>query len=303
MAEDSSDWESFVNGPFIQKPVPWDLKCTAYMIPFWTSAHRAKNLPVKAYSPLEASSSFASKEFGEPVGGLSMIQLLRYTESPFGPYDEMILAPGFFRYPVSDKDGKKASATNARITRIYVSQKQTCWNGRSAYNVPKHLARFEWTERLDGSTHVRVFPHDTTDHTGEARPGEKLFFQCTIRPAKYLPGFPMSTGLFRYLGIDDTLVQPPLPAGNPAAEQGALVGTERWCRLAGYTMSSSSSSLVWADMSQKDGDMDGNRADAPDDGYENFFPGLRRWNLALKMADGKLHFPAPETWETPKGLV
>src|SRR5437868_5741768 len=75
-------------------PPPWTLKSTTFMIPFWTSNATAKNLPAKTFSPLEAASPFASKEFGEPVGGISMVQLIRYTESPVGPYDELILAPG-----------------------------------------------------------------------------------------------------------------------------------------------------------------------------------------------------------------
>jgi hypothetical protein len=124
-----------IDGPIIPTPAPWHLKCPAiYMIPFYTSAHTAANLPVKAYSPLEAASSFASKEHGPSVGGISMIQLLRYSESPFGPYDEMIFCPGYFEYPVEGKDGEKRKKKATRITRIYVSQKQTCWNGRSSKN-------------------------------------------------------------------------------------------------------------------------------------------------------------------------
>ena len=51
-----------------------------------------------------------------------MIQLLRYTSTPVGPYDEMILLPGTFEVP-----GGHGSHT--RITRIYVSQRDTMFNG------------------------------------------------------------------------------------------------------------------------------------------------------------------------------
>ncbi|KAK4454509.1 hypothetical protein QBC34DRAFT_134525 [Podospora aff. communis PSN243] len=285
-----------INGPIVHKPAPWQLKCPAiYMIPFYTSAQTAANLPAKAYSPLEAASAFASKEHGPAVGGISMIQLLRYSESPVGPYDEMILCPGYFEYPVEGKDGEKRKKKATRITRIYVSQKQTCWNGRSNFNIPKHLARFEWSDNPDGSTHIKVFPHDfvTPNDASEAKPSESPFFQCTIKPISYAPSFPFSTAWFKYLGIDESLVHPPLPHG----ESQELAGTDRWCKLAGFSESSNSGRLAWADMSQRDED-----GVAPDE-FENFFPGLRRWNLAVKLTDATVFFPPPETWETPKWLA
>jgi len=66
-----------------------------------------------------------------------MIQLLRYSDTPVGPYDEMILCPGYFEYPVDGKNGDKSTKKGVRITRIYVSQKQTCWNGRSSKKMSK----------------------------------------------------------------------------------------------------------------------------------------------------------------------
>ncbi|KAK0731016.1 hypothetical protein B0H67DRAFT_596980 [Lasiosphaeris hirsuta] len=267
------------------------------MIPFWTSGQTARNLPPKAYSPLEGASAFASSEFGIPIGGMSTIQLLRYTDTPAGPYDELILAPGYFEYPVEAKNGKKATRKSLRITRIYVSQKQTCWNGRTIWNIPKHLARFEWTDNPDGSSRVRVFPHDT--HTpydaSEARPSDTPFFQCTIKPMSYVPSFPMTTSLFKYMGVDMALVQPPLPQGE--TELGELPGTERWAKLAGYIQYAPKASLAWADMSQK-----GEDGTAPDE-YDNFFPGLSRWNVAVKLVGGGASFPPAETWEIPKGVL
>lgn len=121
--------------PILPVPPPWDLKCTIYILPFYTTASTARNLPAKAFHPLEAASAFASPEFGVPVGGLSMVQLIRYTDTPVGPYDEMILAPGYFEYPLADdakRTGKKATGKSLRITRIYVSQEKTAWNGRTS---------------------------------------------------------------------------------------------------------------------------------------------------------------------------
>lgn len=168
---------------------------------------------------------------------------------------------------------------------------------KTDWAIPKHLARFEWTDSADGSTHIKVFPHDTATpyDTSEAKPSEKAFFQCNIKPVSYTPEFPMSTALFKYIGIDNALVQPPLPQGQSILQE--LSGTDRWCKLAGYTQSSGRTRLAWADLDQK-----GEDGIAPDE-HENFFPGLRRWNLTLKMADATVIFPPPETWETPKWLA
>ena len=58
-----------------------------------------------------------------------MVQLLRYTETPVGPYDELAVLPGAFDTPVGDKGRGGKMKQNSRITAIWVSQKDTCWNG------------------------------------------------------------------------------------------------------------------------------------------------------------------------------
>jgi hypothetical protein len=136
-----------------------------------------------------------------------------------------------------------------------------------------------------------VTPYDAS----EAKPSEKPFFQCTIKPISYAPSFPFSTAWFKYFGIDESLVHPPLPQGRGESQE--LAGTDKWCKLAGFSESSNNSKLAWADMSQRDED-----GIAPDE-FENFFPGLRRWNLAVKLTDATVFFPPPETWETPKWLA
>lgn len=84
------------------------------------------------YSSLESRSSFANGKF---IGGIGMVQVIRYSETPVGPYDELVLVPGFFTYPRKrDSKGRETvkEQKNARVTRIYVSQKDTCWNGRKS---------------------------------------------------------------------------------------------------------------------------------------------------------------------------
>lgn len=69
-----------------------------------------------------------------------MVQIVRYTETPVGTYDELVIMPGDFDVPVlsgsgGERDGgkKKKVKKNTRITGIWVSQKDTCWNGVSFF--------------------------------------------------------------------------------------------------------------------------------------------------------------------------
>lgn len=64
------------------------------------------------------------------------MQIVRYSETPVGPYDELVIMPGDFEVPVLNggdsgggSGGKKKVKKNSRITGIWVSQKDTCWNG------------------------------------------------------------------------------------------------------------------------------------------------------------------------------
>lgn len=116
--------------PIPSAPPPWDLRGDVYFFSFWTSASQARNLPPMAYSPLEARSEYASNSSSRPVGGLSMVQILRYRDSPVGPYDELIVVPGSFDWVREDASGRRRTGRNPKITRIYVSQKHTCYNGR-----------------------------------------------------------------------------------------------------------------------------------------------------------------------------
>lgn len=116
-------------------PPPWTLKGDIYAFIFWTPRAQVKDgLPNMAYSPLEGTSSFATDT--KALGGLSMSQIIRYTDSPVGPYDELLFAPGTFGYERDDEDGRRVKEKGVKITRIYVSQRDTCYNGRkSTYHV------------------------------------------------------------------------------------------------------------------------------------------------------------------------
>jgi hypothetical protein len=101
---------------------------------FWVPGASAKDPWFKstAYAPLERDAPFGSDEWGKPRGGLSMLQLIRYTDTPAGAYDELVIVPGGFEYPAHGKNGTVVTKVGNRISRIYVSQRNTCWNGRKS---------------------------------------------------------------------------------------------------------------------------------------------------------------------------
>ncbi|KAI0125627.1 hypothetical protein BJ170DRAFT_440463 [Xylariales sp. AK1849] len=272
--------------PIVPVPAPWKLKGTVYIVNFWT-----RKLPGVSYSPLENDSSFADPHAsGQHHGGFSQFQIIRYTESPVGPYDELIICPGFFDYKI-EEGGRIKTKKNARITRIYVSQKYTCWNGRKNWNIPKHLARFEFDGLPDGATKIKVFTHDTTGDSAETRASETPFFQATFQPMRWVPSFPVSLGWLKYIGLDTSLVQPPLPEGK--GSQGELPGTDRWCKIL-PAQSSKRTSLIWVDMSQKDekGQMHAEN--------EHFWPGLGRWQYGVQMEDCDIDFGEGIYWDAPQ---
>lgn len=117
-------------------------------------------------------------------GGLGGMLLVRYTDSPVGPYDELLFFPGCYQF--GDK-------TYYRITQIYVSSLDSVVNGRRNWNVPKKLARFDWN---NDNTYVKVYLPDSNDPF------------CTVRVRPRLYCLPVSSAIvpssFR------TLLQPPL---------------------------------------------------------------------------------------------
>lgn len=156
--------------------------------------------------------------------------------------------------------------------------------------IPKHLARFAFDDLSDGSTRVQVFPHDTGDDAAETHASPSPFFRATIRPMRWVPSFPFSLSWLQYVGIDASLVQPPLPAGQ--GSQGELPGTDRWCQVQ-PGQSTKRASLAWVDMSQKD--EDGVLAGP----HDNFWPGLGQWQLGVKLEDCDIEFGEALYWEAP----
>ncbi|KAK8097631.1 uncharacterized protein PG998_013117 [Apiospora kogelbergensis] len=284
------DWTNNSTAPIEQVPAPWALHGTVYSV---ASVLPPGELPAKAYGPLERAAPGYTTA-AEYVGLLGMIQIIRYTDSPVGPYDELLIVPGYFKYAHVDAQGRTTERLNPSITRIYVSQKYTARNGRLNWNIPKHLAKFDWTDEPDGSTTVKVYPFDTTGDAAESGPAALPFFQTTFTPV--LGGLPFSTDLYEWIGINATLAQPPLP-GNAASRYGELAGTARW-RAVVPGQASRRSSLGLFDMDQGRGDQVGDTGRNPvgDEFFRNFWPGTPGLALGLKMENADISFGEPEIW-------
>jgi hypothetical protein len=109
--------------PIEPVPPPWILKATVYAVPLVPLTA----LPAKAYSPLERDSTASEGTF---VGIVGALLIIRYNETPVGPYDEFVIIPGYFQYNRTYEDGSTKLRQNIRGSRFYVTQKYTNWNGR-----------------------------------------------------------------------------------------------------------------------------------------------------------------------------
>jgi hypothetical protein len=134
-------------------PGPWKLKGDAHV--FFTYSTNSDNQALdKAflYEPLEAQSDFSTGRF---VGGLAAAYVIRYHDSPVGPYDELIVIPGSFESErhVQAENGTTRTVKDRklRITRIYVSTKATCYNGRRSRSHVIFLLPILTTCRLEHS--------------------------------------------------------------------------------------------------------------------------------------------------------
>ncbi|KAK2764222.1 hypothetical protein CKAH01_15762 [Colletotrichum kahawae] len=276
----AAQWDNNSTAPIELAPAPWTLKGTVYSV---TLVPLSNDLPKKAFPPLERQ--YASATEGEYLGILGMIQIIRYTESPVGPYDELLIVPGFFKYNHTNAEGAREEKKNVRVSRISVSQK---------LEHSKHLARFDWTEKENGETSVKIYPHDTTGDLSESTPAEKPWFKATFKP-DLVNGLPFSTDLYKILGVNATLAQPPLPSANSTYRE--LAGTDHWAATVPGQVTDNASLGVY-DLDQGEGDVEeGKNTNVVGDEYfPNFWPGLLRFNAGIKLENATITFSEPEIW-------
>jgi hypothetical protein len=153
----------------------------------------------------------------------------------------------------------------------------------------------------DSRTQITVYPLIPDTSRQERIKSHTPFFTTIFRPISYVPTFPCSTALSKYVGWDLGLVQPPLPVG----EGPELVGTLHWAKVAAVEWSKKTS-FGWFDLSQKKKGADeqdpllGEQHNATEDvgvRYENFWPGLGRWRIGIKMEEAVIEFPEGQHWE------
>ncbi|EEH22980.2 hypothetical protein PABG_05191 [Paracoccidioides brasiliensis Pb03] len=197
---------------FSDKPSPW-MNMKAQF--FWTIG-RAKCLPKASYADLEGQSTFADPTTsGQFKGRACTVMIVRYLETPVvGPYDEILWMPGWFEVP--DK-----GISRPRVTRIYVSKKESIYNGRKNWNIPKHLANFKFTPSDTPST----IPYSRVEITLPSTP-DQPFVALDFSPTTILskPSIPISSSR---VPIDLGLHMPPIPESKSWKED-AMVGTKEW---------------------------------------------------------------------------
>lgn len=107
-------------------PAPWHLKGSGVIIFF--PAHKQNVL---------ASPALGAENVQSFRGGMGAVMLVHYENADCGPYDELLYIPGFF-----DHNNK----TYLRITKIFVSTKESIEWGRRNWAIPKELADFDWRQ-------------------------------------------------------------------------------------------------------------------------------------------------------------
>jgi hypothetical protein len=106
--------------------------------------------------------------------------------------------------------------------------------------------------------------------------------------------FPFSSSILSFLGIDASLVQPPLPDAGDSAHHHELPGTEHWSELCDFEIRTRSASVMWGDFAQS--------TEWYGEG-EVFLPGiLGKRGIVLKLDDADALFGEAITWETSRNL-
>jgi len=109
-------------------------------------------------------------------GWLGAVMLVDYHTSGVGPYRELLFIPGFFRL------GWKWGFS---ISKIYVSTRESVWNGVENWGIPKEEADFSLIPQRDGWTWYRVSRDGANFLELRARPRGPRFPITT----RLLPGF------------------------------------------------------------------------------------------------------------------
>ena len=105
---------------------PWHLQGDAFILNYWLTPNFIKHNHAFHIAP-------------SPIGRVVQVILVRYHESPVGPYDELLLLD------LSLISKRRLSS----IAKIYVSTETSVVHGQHFWGIPKQLAEFEWVIKDD----------------------------------------------------------------------------------------------------------------------------------------------------------
>ena len=103
---------------------PWHLHGDAFILNCWLNPFFLKTAKRFQLAP-------------SPLGRMVNVMLIRYQDSPVGPYDELLIMdhPLLYKHRLST------------IPKIYVSTQASLVHGQQLWGIPKELAEFEWLEK------------------------------------------------------------------------------------------------------------------------------------------------------------
>ncbi|KAK7438626.1 hypothetical protein VKT23_017959 [Stygiomarasmius scandens] len=204
----------------IVAPAPWNLKARSWQFLVESTETKSANFPAGWACSWQAETL---AEGGEYIGGPAVVVLVRYSDTPVGPYDELGYSPGRFRYA----DG----TVGFRTTIMLVSSQASTLNGRRNWNIPsQYLQCLEQLQKFnDGIEQVASFQYKSLSNgswslsVSEVGEESTPFFNVTVNPIPFISKIPIpfNSGLF---GSMFSYAQPPLPQG-PLPEE---VGTDKW---------------------------------------------------------------------------
>jgi hypothetical protein len=116
---------------------------------------------------------------GKAVAGFGSVMLVNYETSNCGPYGELLIIPGRYKYMEEKLH---------TISRIYVSSQDSVENGRANWGIPKELANFTFEPLAKGLERVTV--------TNAASPSSAPIFEATFKSG--IVPFPVNTSLLPF---------------------------------------------------------------------------------------------------------
>jgi hypothetical protein len=150
--------------PSILAPAPWTLTGNGYIFLY--------RLPKKL---IQENGFLADYQNVFYKGLVSSIMLVDYHTTPVGPYRELLFIPGLF---------KMVDKYTFSISKIYVSDQNSVWNGIENWGIPKEWADFDVQKLDERAEKITISIED------------KPFFEATIRRGTI--SFPLTTALFPF---------------------------------------------------------------------------------------------------------